>query len=253
MTSMSQEVAPNGVVIVSNLQLLTLVFCIVLVFLASQRLKLDVERRLAVAAIRCVIQLALLGLILVPILLYNKPLIVLAYITLMMLVAAVEAAVRPPFMFDAMVTVCFVSITTTVFIFGAFCFIVVLRTGLEAQYAIPITGMITGQAMSAVSVAISNLVTEFAERKANIEILLSLGASRWEASYEIVRSSVILGLTPTLNTMSVTGLVSIPGAFHPLQRKQLIFIACRSVHAPPSYIEQITSFFTTSDHNRRVH
>lgn len=129
----------------------------------------------------------------------------------MMFVAAVEAAARPPYMYDAMIVVCFVSITAVVALFGTFCFIVVLETGLDAQYAIPITGMITGQAMSAVSVAISNLVTEFVQHKPNIEIMLSLGATRWEASYSIVRSSVVLGLTPTLNTMSVTGLVSIPG------------------------------------------
>lgn len=213
-----RDLTSNGVVVVSNLQLASLVLCLVVALLASQQLGLGVEQKLGVAAVRCVIQLSALGLVLVPILTYNYPPLVLGYIALMMFVAAVEASARPPYVFDAMVVVCFVSITTTVALFGTFTFTVVLSTGLDAQYCIPIVGMITGQAMSAVSISISNLVTEFAERKSNVEVLLALGASRWEASYDILRSSVILGLTPTLNTMSVTGLVSIPGraALYPL-------------------------------------
>lgn len=207
----SHGLTPNGVVTVSNLQLASLIMCLVVVLFASHQLDLGVERKLGVAAVRCLIQLAALGLVLVPIIMYNYPPLILGYITLMMLISAVEASARPPYVFDAMVVVCFVSITATVALFGTFTFTVVLSTGLDAQYAIPIVGMITGQAMSAVSVSISNLVTEFAERKSNVEVLLALGASRWEACYDILRSSVILGLTPTLNTMSVTGLVSIPG------------------------------------------
>lgn len=205
------DLASNGVVIVSNLQLASLVLCLGVALLASHRLDLGVEWKLAVAAGRCLVQLSALGLVLVPIITYNYPPVVLGYITLMMLVAAVEASARPPYAFDAMVVVCFISITTTVAVFGVFTFTVVLGTGLNAQYCIPIIGMITGQSMSSLSVALSNLVTEFAERKSNIENLLALGASKWEASYDVLRSSVLLGLTPTLNTMSVTGLVSIPG------------------------------------------
>lgn len=208
-----RDIAPNGVVIVSNLQLASLAVCLAVALLASQRLNLGVERKLGVAALRCLIQLSALGLVLVPIITYNYAPIVLGYITFMMFVAAVEASARPPYVFDAMVIVCFISITATVSAFGIFTFTIVLGTGLDAQYCIPIIGMITGQSMSAVSVAISNLVTEFAERKSNIETLLAFGANRWEASYDILRSSVLLGLTPTLNTMSVTGLVSIPGRF----------------------------------------
>ena len=38
-----------------------------------------------------------------------------------------------------------------------------------------------------------------------------MGASRWEASADIRRSAVRLAMTPTLNSMNVMGVVSIPG------------------------------------------
>lgn len=50
--------------------------------------------------------------------------------------------------------------------------------------------------------------------KDQIERLLALGASRSEATADLVCRSVKLAMTPLLNTMSVVGLVSIPGQFH---------------------------------------
>lgn len=47
--------------------------------------------------------------------------------------------------------------------------------------------------------------------KDQIERLLALGASRGEATADLVGRSVKLAMTPSLNTMSVVGLVSIPG------------------------------------------
>ena len=42
-------------------------------------------------------------------------------------------------------------------------------------------------------------------------MLLSLGASRWEASREAIAKAVRVACMPILNQMSVVGIVSIPG------------------------------------------
>lgn len=47
--------------------------------------------------------------------------------------------------------------------------------------------------------------------KDQIERLLALGATRTEATADLVGRSIKLAMTPLLNTMSVVGLVSIPG------------------------------------------
>lgn len=203
--------APNGVIELSNISMLILGSSLLLVFLVSQKLELHVERPLAVGAVRCYLQLSVLGLVLVPILSYNYPAFIVTYVFFMLLVASVEAAARPPYVFNSIVLVCFTAISTAVISFGTFTFFIVIKTGLDAQYVIPITGMITGTSMSAVSVTMSNIVTEFAERRNNMEVLLALGATRWEAAIGVIRSSIKLSLTPLLTLLSVTGLVCIPG------------------------------------------
>lgn len=38
-----------------------------------------------------------------------------------------------------------------------------------------------------------------------------MGATRWEALHEHVKEALVTALTPSINMMSVSGLVSIPG------------------------------------------
>jgi ABC-type iron transport system FetAB permease component len=59
------------------------------------RLCLGLHSQLAVAAVRCVVQLSLLGYILVPIFKLNNPWLVLAYAGFMVWVSALEAVGRP--------------------------------------------------------------------------------------------------------------------------------------------------------------
>lgn len=210
-TGTSEHVTDNGVVELSYAQLATLVLSLSVVLIVSYRLSLDVEKHLIVGAIRCFIQLSALGFILVPIIKRNYSPLVFLYIILMLFVAAVEASSRPTYVFDSLFLVCFVSIALAVTTLGVFTFTLVIPVGLDAQYAIPIIGMITGNAMSAVSVTISNIVNNLAEHKHDVELLLALGATRWEASMSVLKSSIKLGMTPMLNMMHVTGLVAIPG------------------------------------------
>lgn len=206
-----REASNGGAVYIGNGQLATLGVVLLGVAFASSQMSLNIERELVVSSLRCLVQLSMLGLILVPIFSNNSPALVLSYLAFMLCVAAGEATGRPPYVYPALFWVCLSSLTLSAFVFGVYLFKIVINKGLEAQYTIPLSGMLIGSAMSAISVSVSNVVRTFAERKDNIETLLALGATRWEATLDIIRSSVVLGLTPTLNQMSVTGLVSLPG------------------------------------------
>lgn len=61
----------------------------------SPRLGLGLHSQLVIAAVRCVVQLSLLGYILGPIFDYGEPWLVAAYATFMVWVSAVEAIGRP--------------------------------------------------------------------------------------------------------------------------------------------------------------
>ena len=48
-------------------------------------------------------------------------------------------------------------------------------------------------------------------QKDRIETWLALGASRWEACREVMQDALRVAMIPTINSMMVVGLVSLPG------------------------------------------
>ncbi|KAG0346605.1 hypothetical protein BG004_001277 [Podila humilis] len=51
----------------------------------------------------------------------------------------------------------------------------------------------------------------YSENKEKIELYLSMGATRWEACRPIAIEAMRTAMTPTINQMSIIGLISIPG------------------------------------------
>jgi putative ABC transport system permease protein len=88
---------------------------------------------------------------------------------------------------------------------------VVLRVGASAQYAIPVAGILLGNSIVKVSLGVSAVLTELAESPGRVEQLLALGATRFEATAPLLRRALSTALLPLLNTLSVAGIVSIPG------------------------------------------
>ncbi len=81
----------------------------------------------------------------------------------------------------------------------------------EANYIIPIGGMIIGNAMNASSLAMNRLIGELDHRRRHIENLLALGGSARQAGEESARQALKAALIPTLDTMKTIGLVHLPG------------------------------------------
>jgi putative ABC transport system permease protein len=79
------------------------------------------------------------------------------------------------------------------------------------RYIVPILGMVLGNTLTSVSLALQTL-TEGAEReRAAIEARIALGATRFEAFATVLRRAMRTAITPLLNVMSVAGIVSLPG------------------------------------------
>lgn len=58
---------------------------------------------------------------------------------------------------------------------------------------------------------LSTQILSFAAGKDRVEYLLSLGATRWEATKALMQRCVRTALTPIVNQLNVVGIVSIPG------------------------------------------
>ncbi|MDY6974130.1 MAG: ABC transporter permease, partial [Thermodesulfobacteriota bacterium] len=81
----------------------------------------------------------------------------------------------------------------------------------EPQYAIPLLGMLLGNTMNGIALALDRLTqTGWQQRKA-IEARLMLGQDWREAIGDVRKESTRSGLIPIINSMAVAGLVSLPG------------------------------------------
>jgi len=86
-----------------------------------------------------------------------------------------------------------------------------IRPWYHPQYAIPLLGMILGNAMSGIAVGLDRLTATAWDQRTVIEARLILGHKWSEAIESIRRESIRSGLIPIINSMSVVGLVSLPG------------------------------------------
>jgi putative ABC transport system permease protein len=177
-------------------------------------LRLGLERSLFVGTIRMVVQLLLLGLVLQWVFNLDRWYVVLLIACVMTTIAGFTAAKRSQRRYRGM------RIDTTIAVWCSSWFvttyaIVFVVSGVDKwyqpQYLIPLLGMVLGNTLNGISVGLSTF-TETAWSKHNeIETLLSLGATRWEACEEPVRHALRTGMTPIINSMMIVGLVSLPG------------------------------------------
>ncbi|KAI9473823.1 MAG: UPF0014 family, partial [Benjaminiella poitrasii] len=77
---------------------------------------------------------------------------------------------------------------------------------------IPTIGLLLGITSGAMAVGLSTCLTKVGQQSDQIETYLSFGASRWEAGRTVAIEAIRLAMLPSINQMSVIGLITIPGA-----------------------------------------
>jgi len=174
---------------------------------------LGLERDLLVGTVRTFVQLFLLGYVLTLIFGLNRADLVLAAFGLMVLFAALTIRGRIkekrisffwPVFFSMLVSYGLVSVMVTGVIVG-------VRPWWTPQYYIPLAGMVIGNSMNAIAIALERLLGELRSKRPQIEMMLSLGANRKEASREAVGTAMRAGMIPSINSMMAVGVVFIPG------------------------------------------
>ncbi|VVE75922.1 putative iron export permease protein FetB [Pandoraea captiosa] len=176
-------------------------------------LQLDLERKLAWAAVRTVTQLLAIGYLLGWVFHYDRWFVVLPLMVAMTLVAGFAGAGRGRSTYRGQRGDSVVSVWLSSWLVAALGLFVIIRIRpwYEPQYAIPILGMVLGNALTGVALGIERMTEELTAHRDRVEMMLSLGATRWEAARLAARQAVRAGMIPTLNQMSVVGVVSLPG------------------------------------------
>ena len=181
--------------------------------LLSVALRLGLERKLLIATVRSVVQLTLLSWFLVPLFTWPAWWLVLPVALAMTVLASWEATRRVRRRFRGMLLGSFLGMAIGAGGTVAWGTLVLLQPEplWDPRYLIPLVGMVLGNALTGVSLGLDRALASLDEGRGRVELLLSLGGTRAEAGRHVVQDALRTGMIPILNTMSVVGLVTIPG------------------------------------------
>lgn len=188
--------------------LLLLAFC-------SLKIGLGIEKRIVISGVRMTVQLLLVGLVLKVLFASGSFLLVFVMSFCMLFVAGYEVWARQTrklrgasgylistgSMFVSSFSVAFLALT------------VMIGTDpwYTPQYAIPMLGMLLGNTMNGVALSSDRLTTDIYNQRGMVEQRLLLGQSWQEASGDIRRDCMRVGMIPIVNSMAAAGIVSLPG------------------------------------------
>nr|VFK36906.1 MAG: putative ABC transport system permease protein [Candidatus Kentron sp. SD]VFK40544.1 MAG: putative ABC transport system permease protein [Candidatus Kentron sp. SD]VFK78378.1 MAG: putative ABC transport system permease protein [Candidatus Kentron sp. SD] len=179
----------------------------------SVALHLRMERLLLIASARTVIQLLLVGMVLEWVFRWERWYVVIGLATVMTLIAGITATSNSERRYPGIRMNNIIALWVSAWIVTSFALFGIMReiTWYQPQYVIPLLGMVLGNTLNGISVGLNAFTESLATRREQIESLLALGASRWEAAHGAVRHAVRTGMLPTINAMMVVGIVSLPG------------------------------------------
>lgn len=175
----------------------------------SYKEHLGLEKEIIISIIRAIVQLVIVGYILDAIFGLQKPIYIIILVLIMVINAAANTKKRGAGI-ENVVLISFVSIVG-----GTVVTMIVLVVSGAIEFTpnevIPVAGMVVSNSMVAIGLSYRNLNNAFKNRRAEVEVKLSLGADIKEASKDILRESVKLAIIPTIDSAKTLGIVSLPG------------------------------------------
>jgi putative ABC transport system permease protein len=81
----------------------------------------------------------------------------------------------------------------------------------KPRYLVPVGGMVIGNSMTGVAVALNRLADEMHDGRRQIEAMLALGATSFQAARATVARSLRSGMIPLVDSTKTTGIVFFPG------------------------------------------
>jgi UDP-glucose/iron transport system permease protein len=170
----------------------------------------DLEQDLAVAVLRSFVQLTAIGYVIQAIFDSDSLWLVAGLLLVMVGFGSATAHRRARGVPGALLPIVLALTTAAAITLG-----LVLALGVfdaKPRYLIPVGGMVVGNTMTAVAVALNRLADEVKSQAPAIEATLALGATARQASARIVTRSLRSGMIPLVDSTKTTGIVFLPGA-----------------------------------------
>lgn len=178
------------------------------------RYRTGLNTKLFTSSLRMVLQLLFVGYYLEYLFKFDNPWVNAAWILVMVFVADFATIDRSELKRKMSVLVpVFVATLLGIIIVDLFFleFVIKLPEFLEAQYTIPITGMVLGNCLRSNVIGINAFYYSLDEHQERYQFYLACGATRDEALQEFISVALQKSANPTLATMATIGLVSLPG------------------------------------------
>lgn len=170
---------------------------------------LGVGRELWWSALRATVQLALMGFVLGWLFRQQSPPLLILFLALMIVAAGFFNRKR-----GAGIPHAYWVGTGSIFLATSITLAWMLVSGLvtwQGQSLVPIGGMIIGNSMNAVSLALNRLRSEVDQREDLLLAMLALGATERQAMRQLYAMVVRSSLIPTLDSLKSVGMIHIPG------------------------------------------
>lgn len=183
--------------------------------LLSLALRLQLHRQIAVATLRMIVQLLLVGYVLRVVFALGSPVVTLLIVVLMASIAAREVGARPERRLEHFgnyaIAAAVVTAATGVTAALALTTAIQPHPWWNPHYAIPLAGIILSSVLNAGSLSLDSMLDGVTRDRMAIEAQLAIGASYREALRPLIRASARRGLVPIINQMSAAGIITLPG------------------------------------------
>lgn len=166
-----------------------------------------------VALGRMLLQLFLIGVYLKYLFILNYPVINIAWVLIMTCVASETSLVRTRLKRNILYIPIFVGFLIAATLIGSYFigFVLQLDNIFNAQYFIPIFGILMGNMLSVNIIGLNTFYSGLQREQQQYYYLLGNGASHHEAQAPFIRQALIKAFNPCIANMAVMGLVALPG------------------------------------------
>jgi putative ABC transport system permease protein len=185
---------------------------LIVVLILMRRSKIAKTRELLIASLRMTAQLVLVGFILTYILQNPHPAFTAAFISAMVVFSVHRVLSRQKglnFRFKVIIGASF-SISGLA-ILAYFVLAVLGQSLANPQYTIPLAGMILGNSMTGMNLALASFSQSITSQKQKMDALLNLGVPPQNILKPLAGGALETALIPTINSMVGMGIIFLPG------------------------------------------
>lgn len=192
----------------------SLVYLLLLVVLfLMKRAKVDKMKMLVLASVRMTVQLVLAGFLLTYLLQYPNPWFTVLFLAVMIafsihrVFSTLQKAVNRKFKAAIALSLAIPGLGVLAYFVCA----VIGENFFNAQYTIPLAGMVIGNAMTGMTLGMRAFLDSIRDQRKKIDALLYLGVEPKAILRPFVSNALETALLPTLNSMLGMGIIFLPG------------------------------------------